>query len=148
MSDCVFCDIIDGRGEATYVWKDDLVAAILDIRPVNAGHICVIPNAHFPYLADLPEETGAQMFRVAQRLARALYRSGLPCEGVNLFLADGEVAMQEVFHAHLHVFPRVRGDGFGLTFGADNFTRPTRAELEEVGKKIRQAVDQLPRDEK
>ena len=51
---------------------------------------------------------GARVFRAAHRLARALRRSGLPCEGVNMFLADGEVAFQEVFHVHLHVLPRER----------------------------------------
>jgi len=140
MSDCIFCAIVNGEAEATLVWQDDLVSAILDIQPVNAGHICVVPNVHASYLADLPADTGAHMFRVAQRLAQALRDSGLPCEGVNLFLADGEAAMQEVFHVHLHVFPRVPGDGFGLKFGQDYFTKPTRAELEEVGEQIRRAI--------
>ena len=141
MSDCVFCDIVKGRAEATLVWQDHLVSAILDIQPVNAGHLVIVPNVHSSYLASLPEETGAHMFRVAQRLAHALRQSGLPCEGINMFLADGEAAMQEVFHVHLHVFPRVAGDGFGLTFGDDYFTKPTRAELEVVGDKVRAAVE-------
>ena len=38
---------------------------------------------------------------------------------MNLFLADGEAAMQEVFRVHLHVFPRYDGDGFGLTFSGE-----------------------------
>jgi diadenosine tetraphosphate (Ap4A) HIT family hydrolase len=43
-------------------------------------------------------------------LQGSLYRSGLRCEGVNLRLADGEVADQEeVPHVHLHVIPRCRG---------------------------------------
>lgn len=141
MSDCIFCDIVNGRAEATLVWQDDLVSTLLDIQPINAGHILIVPNEHAAYLADLPEETGAHMFRIAQRLAGALRESGLPCEGVNMFLADGEVAMQDVFHVHLHVFPRVSGDGFGLRFGEDYFTKPTRAELEEAGRKIREAIE-------
>ncbi|WP_430378158.1 HIT family protein [Streptomyces sp. B1-3] len=50
----------------------------------------------------------------AHQLGRALRRSGLRCEGVNLFLADGEAAFQEVFHVHLHVFPRFTGDPFRI----------------------------------
>ncbi|WP_405885079.1 MULTISPECIES: HIT family protein [unclassified Streptomyces] len=49
-----------------------------------------------------------------QVLARALRRSGLLCEGVNLFLADGEAAFQEVFHVHLHALPRFAGDPFRI----------------------------------
>ncbi|MFE7708121.1 HIT family protein [Streptomyces sp. NPDC057486] len=29
-----------------------------------------------------------------------------------MFLADGEAAFQEVFHVHLHVFPRFADGGF------------------------------------
>jgi diadenosine tetraphosphate (Ap4A) HIT family hydrolase len=100
----------------------------------------VIPNRHAALLADLDENTGAHMFRVAQRLARALRHSGVRCEGVNLFLADGEAAMQEIFHAHLHVFPRYEGDGFGLTFSSDYFTRPDRSELDEIAERIQNAL--------
>ncbi len=58
----------------------------------------------------------------------ALRASGLRCEGVNLFLADGEAAFQEVVHVHLHVFPRYAGDGF--TISADWSTRPPREALD------------------
>jgi histidine triad (HIT) family protein len=59
---------------------------------------------------------------------------------VNLFLADGKAAMQEVFHVHLHVFPRYEGDGFGLKFSPEYFKRPSRAELDEAAEKIRRAL--------
>jgi histidine triad (HIT) family protein len=141
MSDCIFCDIVNGQAEATLVWQDDLASAFLDIQPVNAGHIIIVPNVHASYLADLPEETGAHMFRIAQRLAQGLRDCGLPCEGVNMFLADGAAAMQEIFHVHLHVFPRVSGDGFGLKFGEGYLAKPTRADLEAVGEQIRRTIE-------
>lgn len=144
MPDCVFCEIVAGREPASVVYRDELCTAFMDIRPVNPGHLLVIPNRHATYLADLPAETGAQLFRVAQRLAAALRRSGLRCEGVNLFLADGEVAGQEVFHVHLHVLPRFRGDGFGLRFPPGYGRRPPRPELDETAGRIRAALEQRP----
>nr|WP_189314570.1 HIT family protein [Streptomyces brasiliensis] len=60
------------------------------------------------------EDVGVQVWKVAHKLGRALRRSGLRCEGVNLFLADGEAAFQEVFHVHLHVFPRFTGDPYRI----------------------------------
>ena len=74
----------------------------------------MVPKRHASDLAALDPDDGARMFGVAQRLAAALRASSLEPEGVNLFLADGEVAGQEVFHAHLHVLPRRTGDGFGV----------------------------------
>lgn len=49
--------------------------------------------------------------------------------------------MQEIFHFHLHVFPRFSGDGFGLKFGAHYFEQqPERADLERVAASIRSVL--------
>ena len=140
MSDCVFCDILSGKLPVSIVYRDERCTAFMDIQPVNSGHVLVIPNRHAAFLADLDEETGGHMFRVAQRLARALRNSGVRCEGVNFFLADGAAAMQDVFHVHLHVFPRYRGDGFGLRFSPAYSVRPDRSELDAVAEQIRSAL--------
>ncbi|WP_031172765.1 HIT family protein [Streptosporangium roseum] len=111
---CVFCDIIAGRAEASVPYEDEAVVVIMDIHPVAPGDALVVPRAHAVGLEDLDEETSARMWRIGHRLARALRLSRLRCEGVNVFLADGEAACQQVFHVHLHVFPRHCGDGFRL----------------------------------
>ena len=138
MSECVFCDIAAGTAPAAILYRDALCLAFMDIQPVNAGHLLVVPIRHATYLADLPPDTGAQLFRVAQQLSAALRRSGVRCEATNLFLADGEAAGQDVFHVHLHVFPRFAGDGFGLRHGPTYGVRPSRAELERIAQQIRQ----------
>lgn len=142
MSDCVFCKILSGEFASSMVYRDDMCSAFLDIQPVNPGHLLVIPNKHVPYLADLDPNTGAHLFRVGQRLAAVLRASSLDCEGVNFFLADGEAAMQEVFHVHLHVFPRFDGDGFGLTFGPNYYNMPDRSELDRIAAHLREKLKQ------
>lgn len=139
MDACIFCEILSGDLESSIVYQDEYCTAFMDIQPVNPGHVLVVPNRHAAYLADLKEEEGAQMFRVAQRLAATLRVSGVTCEGVNLFLADGEAAMQEVFHVHLHVFPRYAGDGFGLKLGPSYSQKPERKELDAIAEKLRNA---------
>ena len=109
----------------------------MDIRPVNSGHVLVIPKQHTASLAEMDENTGGHLFAIGQRVAAALRRSGIRCEGINFFLADGESAGQETFHVHLHIFPRYEGDGFGLQFGLHYYKRPSRAELDAVAEKIR-----------
>jgi histidine triad (HIT) family protein len=140
MDNCIFCDILAGKLPSSIVYQDNHCTAFMDIQPVNPGHVLVIPNLHAPFLADLDEETGAHMFRLAQRLAGSLRKSAIRCEGVNFFLADGEAAMQEVFHVHLHVFPRYTGDGFGLTFSPEYFHRPERSELDRIARMIKDAL--------
>ena len=138
--DCVFCGIVAGREPASEVYRDDRVTAFLTIGPVTPGHLLVIPNAHLPYLADVPEELGAHLFVVGQRLAAALRASGLRCDGINLFLADGEAAFQELLHAHLHVFARFADDGFRLDSPAFSRPGPERAELDANASAIRTAL--------
>jgi len=141
MSECIFCKILAGSCDATFVTRDERVAVFMDIQPVNPGHLLVIPTHHAEGLADLDPETGGELFRTAQRMAHALRQSGLRCEGVSFSLADGEAAMQEVPHVHLHVIPRFAGDGFGFQFSDRYFTKPQREELNAAAQKIRHALD-------
>ena len=137
MNACVFCDILAGKLPSSLVSKDDLCCAFMDIQPVNPGHVLIIPTYHASSLAQLDEESGAHIFRTAQHIAKALRGSGLKCEGINFFLADGSAAGQEVFHVHLHVCPRYKDDGFGLRFGPEYGKRPTRKELDDIANKLR-----------
>lgn len=134
--ECVFCAIGTGRAPAALVHEDDEFVGIVDLRPVTTGHLLVLPRAHYADLAELPPETGTRMFGVAQELAAALRRTDLPCDGINLFLADGKAAGQEIPHVHLHVIPRHADDGFVMQ--ADWRVRD-REELAEVAAKVRAA---------
>jgi histidine triad (HIT) family protein len=143
---CLFCEILAGRIPATFIYRDKNVAAFMDIQPVNPGHVLVIPTSHAKGLDDLPAAAGVAVFGVAHRIARAMKKSRLKCEGVNLFLADGEAAMQEVFHLHLHlhVFPRFQGDGFGLKFSDGYSHKPERADLESAAEALVDALEVSP----
>ena len=141
MADCVFCNILAGDLPASIVYQDETCTAFMDIQPVNPGHVLVVPNAHASMLAGLDPVTGERMFRVAQRIAQAMRDSGIRCEGINFFLADGSAAGQDVFHVHLHVIPRYRGDGFGFRFGPEYGRRPPRAELDSQAAQLRGAME-------
>ena len=75
------------------------------------------------------------MFALGRRVAASLRASGLPCEGINFFLADGVAAGQTVLHSHLHVIPRVRGDGLGFRHGLGR-GRMSRLELDELASRL------------
>src|SRR5919107_5995218 len=135
VADCIFCAIVAGSAPASIVYDDADLLAFLTIGPVTPGHLLIIPKRHAPFLADLDEATGARMFTVAMRLAQAVRASGLRCEGINLFLADGDAAFQEVFHTHLHIIPRFAGDTFRID--ADWSVTPSRTELDEISEQVR-----------
>jgi diadenosine tetraphosphate (Ap4A) HIT family hydrolase len=133
---CVFCSIVAGDEEASFVHEGERAVAFLDIAPASEGHLLVVPRRHAPSLAELADEDAAAMLPLARRAAAALRRSSVRCDGVNLWLADGEVAGQDVFHVHLHVVPRFAGDGVRLV--AD-FDRPEREALDAVAEQVRAA---------
>jgi len=133
-SACIFCDIVAGKASASVVYADDQVMALMDIGPVNPGHVLVITREHYAYLDEVPETLWAHLCMVTQRVAQAVRSSGVRCEGVNLFLADGEAAFQEIFHCHVHVFPRFRGDQFRIE--ADWSQKPPRQELDTIAQQI------------
>lgn len=137
---CIFCQIVAGTAEASFVYRDADCAAFMDIRPVNPGHVLVVSLAHAARLAELDPATGQRIFSIAQRVAAALYSSGLQCDGVNLFLADGHAAGQEVHHVHLHVFPRFADDGHRLRFSPSYFLPHSRVEIENAAEKIRASL--------
>lgn len=137
---CIFCRIARREAPASVVREDDATLAFLDIRPINPGHVLVIPRTHAARLADLPPGVGGRVFEAAKEVAAGLLRSGLRCEGVNFHLADGEAAGQEVFHVHLHVYPRFPGDGVGLRVGPGYGRSPPREELEAAAEAIRRAL--------
>ena len=141
MSECVFCQIIDGQAPASVVYSDGSVIAFMDIAPIVAGHLLVVPRRHAELLRDLEPGEGSACWIVAERLARAIRGSGLRVEGVNLFVADGEAAFQDVPHFHIHVIPRHVGDGFSLAF-PEQYGRPAdRTELDDAAARIRGGLD-------
>jgi len=141
--DCIFCEIVAGRASASLVYEDDLCAVFMDIQPVNPGHVLVIPKRHVVELAETTAEEWSRVTAVGQRTAAALRASDVRCEGVNLFLADGAAAGQEVFHAHLHVIPRYRGDGFGFRFPESYQELPGRTELDAVAADLKDALTRV-----
>ena len=135
MESCVFCEIISGHAQASIIYQDDIVIVFLDINPINPGHTLVVPKAHHAYLNEMDEATGMHLLKITMRTAQAIRKAGVNCEGINLFLADGEAAFQDVFHTHMHIIPRFKGDSFKIS--ADWSSQPPRSELDLIAEKIR-----------
>ena len=140
MSDqCIFCEILNGNSPASFVFQDDTVVAFLDIQPITQGHMLVVPREHAALMSNVNETVAMRSFRVARMLS-SVVRATLGATGVNLFVADGESAFQDVPHFHVHVIPRYPNDGFGLTFPDRYGQPPSRAELETIAEAVRGAV--------
>ena|SRR5208283_2292232 len=137
MSECVFCSMIRGKSIATKVYENEHLVAVMDIKPINSGHVLIVPKKHAELLTDLEDNIAGEIMMAAKKIAIAMKKSKLRVKAINYFMADGAEAGQEVFHAHMHIIPRYRSDGFYLHMPPNYDRETSRKELEDAATKIR-----------
>jgi len=140
MGDCIFCKIIKGELPSSKIYEDKDFFAFLDIQPINKGHILIIPKKHAELISEMDSESIGKMMILGERVSSAVRKTNLKCDGINLLIADGEAAGQEVFHVHLHIIPRFLDDGFGFKFPEGYEDKPERKDLDEVAEEIHSSL--------
>lgn len=110
MDDCIFCKIIAGTIPSMKVYENDKVFAFLDISPVNPGHTLVVPRAHHADLLETPDDVLNDMITRTKKIAAAIMKA-VNADGFNVGINTKPAAGQAVFHTHLHIMPRFKGDG-------------------------------------
>ena len=126
---CPFCDLIQGAGEVSMCYEDADVVAFMDIQPVNAGHVLVVPREHFAGLDDIPHSLAMHLFEVAMELAPVV-KQVAHSDGMNVVVNSGAAAGQDVFHYHVHIIPRRAGDGFDIPLPFAGSEMPDRTVLD------------------
>lgn len=115
---CPFCRVAAGEElagdhtrQADVVYRDDLVTAFISTAwwPANPGNVLVVPNDHYENVYTLPDDLLAAVQIIGKRVALAV-RTAYGAEGTSFRQHNEPGGDQEVWHYHLHVFPRYRGD--------------------------------------
>jgi diadenosine tetraphosphate (Ap4A) HIT family hydrolase len=102
---CIFCNT---RGEKL-VAENALAQAVYDTYPVSPGHVLVVPRRHAATIWDLTDEEYAACFALV-REAKAIIEARHKPDAFTVGANCGEAAGQSVWHAHIHLIPRYRGD--------------------------------------
>ncbi|MFA5839008.1 MAG: HIT family protein [Candidatus Paceibacterota bacterium] len=128
--DCIFCKIAKGEIPCDKIVENKSFLVFLDIKPVNHGHLLIIPKKHFIWMQEADDKTISDIFKLTKKMMLALKKS-LECDYV-----QESVAGNEIPHFHIHLIPRYNGDNFR------NFPTKEYKELEakKVLKKIIQAI--------
>ncbi len=101
---CLFCT--DPRGVSL---EKELAYSARDTYAVSPGHTLVIPRRHVASFFDLtPEEINACMELITEE--RKLLDEEFKPDGYNIGVNVGPAAGQSIFHVHIHVIPRYKGD--------------------------------------
>lgn len=125
---CIFCKIIAGEIPSATVYEDDEFKVMLDIGPAAKGHMLIIPKEHYSDITTLPEELTAKAFILAKKMAIKA-EAVLGCDGVNIAQNNHEAAGQTVFHFHIHIIPRMKGDKAGFGWNVGKLTDADREDL-------------------
>lgn len=137
MSECIFCKIVRGEAGAERLLETERAMSFLDIQPRAPGHSLVIPKAHAVKLADLDDESAAEVFRATKEVVKKLQKALSP-DAFTIGINDGEAAGQVVPHLHVNIMPRFRGDGGAAIHSVVH--NPPSEGLREMAERIRSAI--------
>jgi histidine triad (HIT) family protein len=124
----LFSKIVNGEIPCHKIAEDDKFFAFLDVFPLVAGHVLIVPKKETDYIFDIEDADLAEMLVFAKQIARVL-KAAMPCKRIGVAVIGLEVP-----HAHIHLVPMNSADDL-------NFTRPklspSTEELKQVAEKIR-----------
>ena len=125
---CIFCKLAAGDIPSATLYEDDDFRVILDLSPASKGHALIIPKEHYRNLYDLDDELAAKAIVLAKTMVLKL-KDVLGCDGYNIVQNNEEAAGQTVFHFHMHMIPRYKGDKVGLCWKMGELSDEDKEEI-------------------
>lgn len=101
MENCIFCNIIDKRIPGYILDENEDVIVFLSLE----NHPLIVPKKHITNIYSLNNRLGAEVMKEAIKIAKAM-KSGLTCDGIYVTQANESAAGQDVFHYHMHIYPK------------------------------------------
>ncbi|HUP31425.1 MAG TPA: HIT family protein [Gaiellaceae bacterium] len=140
---CPFCAVV--RGEETppwtyradVVWRDGSTTAWINRRwwANNPGGVVLVPDRHVENIYELEPDLAGKVHDAARCIALAM-KEAYGCEGISTRQHNEPAGDQEVWHYHLHVFPRWQGDDL---YGSPH-RLTARAEREPYAERLRRSL--------
>ncbi|MBN1682054.1 HIT family protein [Candidatus Bathyarchaeota archaeon] len=111
---CVFCMILKGILPSNILYEDEKTLAFLDNNPSSPGHTLIIPKEHRIRLEELSKEEANSLFDTLHKLSKPI-REAMEADALSIAINDGPESGQEIPHLHIHVIPRKKNDGKGVS---------------------------------
>ena len=131
---CIFCKLANGDIPTNMLYQDDDFAVIMDASPCAKGHALILPRNHFANIYEIDDETVMGVAKLAKKMA-AHMKEVLGCDGMNILQNNGEAAGQTVFHYHVHLVPRNKGDEDSIHMSWEHLSFDEK-ETEEIKKSL------------
>ena len=105
LTDCIFCDIINGKLPCHLIHKDDNHIVILDRYPIDIGHSLIITKKPYEKLTDMSVEEIMDLFSKIPKIISAIIKA-TKADGFSIAQNNGKAAKQIIPHVHVHIIPR------------------------------------------
>lgn len=103
---CPFCDFPSHR----IIASNSLAYAVRDRFPVTPGHTLIVPRRHVVDYFDLCNDEYLACNELLEKARSTISATDQRVEGFNIGINAGAVAGQTIFHCHIHLIPRRKGD--------------------------------------
>ena len=103
---CIFCK----TNQNELIFENDLAYASSDSYPVSQFHSLVVPKRCIENYFELDEKEILACNDLIKKLKEKIMKEDKSVEGFNIGTNVGKVAGQSIFHCHIHVIPRRKGD--------------------------------------
>ena len=107
MKECKFCRL--KNGEQRILFQNKSFYSIYDTNPTTRGHVILIPKRHVASILNLENPEPLDLQECLKDTVKVIKKEFKP-DGYNIGINDGEAAGQTIFHLHVHIFPRYKGD--------------------------------------
>ena len=104
--ECLFCQVelnlVVAENELCYARKDGF--------PVTEFHTLIIPKRHIANYIDLHQPEINAIHQMLEKIQKEIEERDDSVTGFNIGINVGEDAGQSIFHVHVHLIPRRKGD--------------------------------------
>lgn len=125
---CIFCKLANGEIPTATLYEDENFRVILDASPAAKGHALILPKQHYANLYELDDSVASKVLVLAKKVITKM-TDILGCDGYNIVQNNGEAAGQTVFHFHMHLIPRSKGDEVGLGWKMGELTDEDKEDI-------------------
>jgi histidine triad (HIT) family protein len=127
---CPFCRFLAGLEDELNA-KSDIIYDTEDVMAVvaprwwanNPGSVLIFPKKHAENLYNIPENLLVDVSLAAKTIAIAI-RETYGCDGVSTRQHNEPAGGQDVWHFHMHIFPRYTNDRLYEGNAKNRFTSP------------------------
>ncbi|EKD49248.1 MAG: hypothetical protein ACD_63C00210G0006 [uncultured bacterium] len=113
MADCIFCNIVEGKSPADFVYKGDRVVAFKNINPAAPVHILIVPKRHIETVTGLEEQDGKAVAEMIFAVKKIAEEQNVSDTGFKLVINKGGPNVEMIInHLHMHLVggKRLRGE--------------------------------------